>query len=136
MLKDEIKIDLKRAQEALKSAERNLQQEDLLTAANRLFVACENIAYVLLKSKFGSSSISRIKVLTRLGEINKEAKNLYTESYDLRVQADYGRQAKVTSLTKENMKNSLEKVKKLIEKTSLAISKDEEQKDDETEYSE
>ena len=49
MLKDEIKEDLKRSKEALASAERNLDY--LKTTANRTFVACENAAYALLKTK-------------------------------------------------------------------------------------
>ena len=48
---DEIKEDLKRAEEALESAERNFKENDILTAANRIFVTCENSVYVLLKLK-------------------------------------------------------------------------------------
>ncbi len=42
MTADNIVQDLKRAEEAMEAAVRNLEEEDLLTAANRVFVACEN----------------------------------------------------------------------------------------------
>lgn len=70
MLKDEVKADFLRAKKALDSAERNFKEGDILTAANRTFVACENSIYILLKSKFGSTSISRMKILTKLAEID------------------------------------------------------------------
>lgn len=114
MLKNEIEKDLSRAQEALESAERNFAEADILTAANRTFVACENAVFVLLKSKFGSVSISRTRILTNLREINPKAKEAYDESYDLRVQADYGREAKALPLTKENLLLTLQKVKEVL----------------------
>ena len=121
MLKDEIKADLKRAKEALGSAERNFRENDLLTAANRTFVACENGVYILLKSKFGSVSISRKRILTRLKEIDKKAKETYDVSYDLRVQADYGREAKVLPLNRENLDKVLSGVKEIIRKASKLL---------------
>ena len=78
MAKEEIEGDLKRAQEALKAAERNFDEEDILTAANRNFVACENAAYVLLKSHFGSTSVNRTKILARLKEVSPEARKSMT----------------------------------------------------------
>ena len=111
----DIKKDLERAEEALSSAERNLKEDDILTTANRTFVACENSVYVMLKIRFGSSSISRIKILTRLKEINPKAKETYDKSYDLRAQADYGREAKMLPLNKENMKKIFREVKKLVD---------------------
>ncbi|MBW2988736.1 HEPN domain-containing protein [Candidatus Woesearchaeota archaeon] len=107
--------DLKRAKKALESAERNFKEDDILTAANRAFVACENSVYVLLKLKFGSTSISRIKILTKLKEIDPILKETYDQSYDLRVQADYGRQSKYLPLTKENLGRLIEKVRKNME---------------------
>lgn len=111
----DIEKDLERAEEALKSAQRNLEENDIFTAANRNFVACENAVYVLLKIKFGSSSISRAKILTRLKEISSEAKITYDNSYDLRVQADYGREARVLTLDKENIEKIIKETKKLID---------------------
>jgi len=121
MLKDDIGKDLKRAKEALEAAERNFKENDILTSANRAFVACENAVYVLLKKKFGSTSISRSRILTRLKEINPEAKDAYDKSYDLRVQADYGREAKTLPLNKDNMSNILEKVKKTVDEASKLV---------------
>ena len=114
MSKQEIEEDLNRAKRALESAERNLKESDIITAANRTFVACENSVYVLLKSKFGSTSVSRIKILTRLKELDPKAKDTYDKSYDLRVQADYGREARTLPLNKENMNNILKKVKGIV----------------------
>jgi len=105
----------------LESAERNFKDEDIFTAANRNFVACENMVYVLLKSKFGSSSVSRMKILTKLKEINPKAKEVYDNSYDLRVQADYGREAKIIPLNKENMEKNLKDVKKIVEDIDESI---------------
>lgn len=111
----DIKEDLDRANQALESAERNLKEDDILTAANRTFVACENAVYVILKSRFGSSSVSRIRILTRLKEVNADAREAYDDSYDLRVQADYGRESKLLPLTKENLDKTLMKVKEIIQ---------------------
>ena len=111
----DIKEDLDRAKQALESAERNLKENDILTAANRTFVACENAVYVILKSRFGSSSVSRIRILTRLKEVNADAREAYDDSYDLRVQADYGRESKLLPLTKENLDKTLMKVKEIIQ---------------------
>ena len=54
-----LKEDLERAKQAMQSAERNLKENDILTAANRNFVACENAVHILPKSKFGSNPISK-----------------------------------------------------------------------------
>ena len=120
---DNIEDDLKRAEDALNSAERNFSEEDNLTAANRTFVACENSVYALLKHKFGSASLSRIKILTRLKDIDAELKETYDKSYDLRVQADYGKEAKLIPLTKENLKDVLENVKKHLDNIKGIVSK-------------
>ncbi len=111
---DEIKEDLNRAKEALISAERNFKEGDILTAANRTFVACENSVYVLLKSKFGSSSVTRTRILTQLKGIDPLLKKTYDKSYDLRVQADYGRESKYIPLTKENLGKVISDVKRHI----------------------
>ena len=123
MLEDDIKKDLERAEEALESAERNFKENDIFTSANRVFVACENSVYVLLKSKFGSSSVSRIRILTRLRDVSYEAKEAYDESYDLRVQADYGRQSKIMPLNKENLSKTLEKVRQIVGEARKIIDK-------------
>lgn len=116
---NEIEEDMERAQQALHSAERNLEAGDVLTAANRTFVACENAVYVLLKVTFGSSSMSRQRILTRLGDIDAEAKELYDTTYDLRVQADYGKEAKMRPLTQDTLRPILQQVKALVRKVEM-----------------
>ena len=122
-MQKEVEEDFKRAKEALTSAERNFKENDILTAANRTFVACENAVYVLLKSKFGSSSISRLKILTRLKEINPEAKDAYDKSYDLRVQADYGKKERALPLNKENMEKTLQQVRAIVNEANKILNK-------------
>ena len=117
-LHQEIENDLLRAKKALESAHRNIDANDHFTAANRTFVAAENVAYIILKSTFGSSSVSRKKILTHLGQKNSEAKGIYDEAYDLRVQADYGRSSSGHPLTKENVLQVLERVEALIAELS------------------
>ncbi len=121
---DEINEDLKRAKKALESAERNFKENDILTAANRTFIACENSVYVLLKLKFGSASISRMKILTKLKEINPMLKETYDKSYDLRVQADYGRKSKYLPLTKENLDKVINDVKKQLDNINNLVKKE------------
>tara|TARA_Y100000310_G_scaffold338796_1_gene429498 strand:+ start:4123 stop:4509 length:387 start_codon:yes stop_codon:yes gene_type:complete len=123
MAHKETERDLERAYEALKSAERNFKENDMFTAANRTFVACENAIYVLLKLKFGSVSISRIKILTRLRDINPKAREVYDQAYDLRVQADYGNQAKTLPLTKKNVEEILNQVKNIVKQADKEIAK-------------
>ena len=119
----EIRKDIERAEQALESAQRNLKEGDMLTAANRNFIACENAICVLLKSKFGSNSISRMKILTKLKEIDPCAKEAYDNSYDLRVQADYGRESRIIPLNEDNLEKSLEIVSNLVEKARRLLEK-------------
>lgn len=113
-LPSEINEDLERAENALQSAERNFQEGDILTAANRLFVACESAIYALLKLKYGTVSMSRERILTRLKEIDTHWKEIYDQSYDLRVQADYGKQSKTLPLTTENVQLMVTEVTQII----------------------
>ncbi len=113
-LRTEIKEDLERAQKAQQSQERNFREKAFLTAANRSFVACESALYGLLKQKYGSISMSRERILSRLKEVDEHLKEIYDQSYDLRVQADYGKQSKFLPLTESNVKFILEEVNKII----------------------
>ncbi|MEK6951011.1 MAG: HEPN domain-containing protein [Nanoarchaeota archaeon] len=117
----EIREDLERAQKALQAAERNFQEKDFLTAANRLFVACESVIYGLLKQKYGTISISRERILSRLKEMDEHLKEIYDKSYDLRVQADYGKQSKLLPLTEENVKFILNEVTKIIKQVKEKV---------------
>lgn len=114
----EIKEDIKRAKDALESAERNFKENDVLTAANRNFVACENAVYVLLKSKFGSTSISRMKILTRLKEINPKAKETYDRSYDLRAPSRLWKRSKSTPIKQRKYGKDIKRCKRNCRKSN------------------
>lgn len=124
----EIKEDLDRAQKALESAQRNFREGDVLTAANRLFVACESAVYAFLKLKYGSISMSRERILTRLKEVDVQLKELYDRSYDLRVQADYGKQSKLIPLTRESVSIILQEVEKRLPAIAQEVNKEQEKK--------
>ena len=66
----------------------------------------------MLKLKFGSTSVTRVRILTQLKTIDPSLKETYDKSYDLRVQADYGRESKYLPLTKENLNKVIDDVKK------------------------
>lgn len=56
------------------------------------------------------------------------AKDAYDYSYDLRVQADYGRTAKNLPLNYENLEATLKKVREIVKKAEKSINKDENDK--------
>ncbi len=113
-LKNEIIEDFDRAKNAFASAKRNFDEDDMFTAANRLFVACENAVYVCMKLKFGGTTISRKRIILKIQSISPTMMELYERSYDLRVQADYGRKSKIMELNKERVGEIISKVQKLI----------------------
>ncbi len=117
----EIEEDLERAHKALLSAQRNFEEGDISTAANRLFVACESAVYVFLKLEYGSVSMSRERILTRLKDLDKQMKDIYDKSYDIRVQADYGRVSKQLPLTTENVHLLLAQVTEIIQKVDNLV---------------
>ncbi len=113
-LKDEIIQDFDRAKNAFASARRNFEEDDLFTASNRLFVACENAVYACMKLKFGGTTISRKRIIMKIESISPSMMELYERSYDLRVQADYGRKSRIVELNKERVSEMIDKVQKLI----------------------
>ena len=113
-LKNEIIEDLERAKNAFTSAKRNFDEDDLFTASNRLFVACENAVYACMKLKFGGTTISRKRIILKIESISPYMMELYERSYDLRVQADYGRKSRIVELNKERVGEMILKVQKLI----------------------
>lgn len=113
-LKNEIIEDLERAKNAFASAKRNFDEEDMFTASNRLFVACENAVYACMKLKFGGTTISRKRIILKIESISPEMMELYERSYDLRVQADYGRKSRIVELNKERVGEMIRRVQKLI----------------------
>jgi len=106
--------DFGRAKKALASAKRNFEEGDILTAANRIFVACENAIYAHLKLKFGNTTFSRKRIIMKLGEMDPLLKEVYEDSYDIRVQADYGRKSRIITISKGNVESIIEKIEKLI----------------------
>lgn len=113
-LKNEIIEDFNRAKNAFVSAMRNFDDNDLFTTANRLFVACENAVYVCMKLRFGGTTISRKRIILKIGSISPRMMELYERSYDLRVQADYGRKSRIIELDKERVTELIDKIQKLI----------------------
>ncbi|MCX9076213.1 MAG: HEPN domain-containing protein [Candidatus Methanoperedens sp.] len=113
-LKNEIIEDFDRAKTALASARRNFDEGDLFTAANRLFVACENAVYACMKLRFGGTTISRKRIILKIQSISPRMMELYERSYDLRVQADYGRKSRIVEFNKERIGEMINKVEKLI----------------------
>jgi len=113
-LKNEIIEDFDRAKNAFASAKRNFDEEDMFTAANRLFVACENAVYACMKLKLGGTTISRKRIILKINSISPMMMELYERSYDLRVQADYGGKSKIVEFNKERIGEIIIKVQKLI----------------------
>jgi len=113
-LKNEIIEDFDRAKTAFASARRNFDEGDLFTAANRLFVACENAVYACMKLRFGGTTISRKRIILKIQSISPRMMELYERSYDLRVQADYGRKSRIVEFNKECIGEMINNVEKLI----------------------
>ena len=113
-LKNEIIEDFDRAKTAFSSARRNFDEGDLFTAANRLFVACENAVYACMKLRFGGTTISRKRIISKIQSVSPRMMELYERSYDLRVQADYGRKSRIVEFNKERIWEMINQVEKLI----------------------
>ncbi len=120
-LRNEILEDFNRAKKALASAKRNFEEDDILTAANRIFVACENLIYACLKLKFGNTTFSRKRIILKLKEIDPILKEIYEGSYDMRVQADYGRMSRIITINKENVEEIVKKVEKITSDTEIKL---------------
>ncbi len=116
--------DFNRAKNALYSARRNFQEGDLFTAANRIFVACENAVFVRMKLQFDNTTISRKRIILKLKTINPALKDIYEASYDMRVQADYGKRSKITELNKANIEVIIKKVEEIINDTETELQYD------------
>jgi len=113
-LKNEIIEDFDRAKTAFASARRNFDEGDLFTAANRLFVACENAVYACMKLRFGGTTISRKRIILKIQSVSPRMMELYERSYDLRVQTDYGRKSRIVEFNKERIGEMINNVEKLI----------------------
>ncbi len=113
-VKKEVIEDFNRARSALVSAKRNFDEGDILTSANRIFVACENATYALMRLRFGNTTFSRKRITIGIKRINPLLVDLYEQSYDMRVQADYGRRSRIAELTKERVHEITRKIEKLV----------------------
>lgn len=113
-LKNEIIDDFHRAKDALVSAKKNFEDNDVPAASNRVFVACENAIYVRLKIMFGNTTFSRRRILLKIGSISPSLKDLYERSYDMRVQADYGRRSRIAELNRKNVEDVIKETENLI----------------------
>ena len=120
-MKDEILYDLNRAKNALRSAKRNFQEGDIYTAANRIFVACENAIFVRMKLKYGNTTISRKRIIQKINAIDPDLKDIYEASYDIRVQADYGKRSRITELNKASIEGIITRVEKIITDTETEL---------------
>lgn len=113
-LKTEIIDDFHRAKNALGSAKKNFEDDDLPAASNRIFVACENAIYARLKIMFGNTTFSRRRIVLKIGSISPSLKDLYERSYDMRVQADYGRRSRIAELNRKNVEAVIKETENLI----------------------
>lgn len=113
--------DFGRAKKALASAKRNFEEGDILTTSNRIFVACENVIYARIRLKFGNTTFSRKRIILKLEEIDPILKEVYEGSYDMRVQADYGRRSRVITISKKNVEEIVKKVEKIISDTEIEL---------------
>lgn len=92
----DITDSFKRGMEALKTAEKFIEL-DIIVAANRVYIAGENLAYSLLLTSFGSSSKDHGKMWNSVQELFEKGilkmnyKPLLQNSYRLRMKGDYGR---------------------------------------------
>lgn len=120
-LKNEILEDFSRAKNALASAKRNLEEGDVLTAANRVFVACENMIYVRFKLRFGSTTFSRKRIALKLEEIDPTLNEVYEGSYDMRVQADYGRRSRIVAISRDNIEELIMRIGKILSDSEFEL---------------
>lgn len=116
-LKSEIIDDFHRARNAFVSAKKNFEDDDVSAASNRVFVACENAIYARLKIMFGNTTFSRSRIVLKIGSISPSLKKLYERSYDMRVQADYGRRSRIVELNRKNVEDVIKETESLISDT-------------------
>ena len=67
-----------------------------------------------MKLRFGGTTISRKRIILKIQSISPRMMELYERSYDLRVQADYGRKSRIVEFNKERIGEMINKVEKLI----------------------
>lgn len=127
MVLSEIEEAFRIGEEALRNAERFLDI-DLPTAANRIYVAGENLARALILAVSGTCPRDHGKVwnavqqLYEKGIIKVNYKSVLETSYRLRIKGDYGKDAGgVVVISKEIIKEQIEKLKEFSKEVKRFI---------------
>lgn len=90
--------------------------EDYKTTANREYFACESAVVSVLKLNGFSSPAEHKRIWKESRNLEPNPARLLQELYDLRLQADYGKQSFIVPLSRENVEEYLKKVRWLIAK--------------------
>ena len=125
----EIADNFKRGVEALKAAEKFIEL-DAIVAANRVYIAGENLAYSLLLAAFGSSSKdhgkiwSGIQELFEKGILKENYKPLLQNSYRIRMKGDYGRVTggMAVVISKPILRNQINSLKEFAKEAKKILS--------------
>jgi len=107
-----------RAKEFFEAAEANFSRGDVNTAANREYFAAERAVVALLKIETGQEFKNHKNIwdASRILNLDVDIYGLLRSLYDLRLQADYGKEFSIVPLTMGSAKEYLAKVKALLEK--------------------
>jgi HEPN domain-containing protein len=115
---------MNRAKAQLESARRNLADGDKETASNRAFLAAESAASALIAKAGGrvkpihEKIRSQFEELCDKGKIPYKFRSLLSDSYRLRLRADYGRrfvrQQAIPDLTTKVVQDMMDRVSELV----------------------
>ncbi|MFH0836710.1 MAG: HEPN domain-containing protein [Candidatus Aenigmatarchaeota archaeon] len=103
----------------IKIAEDMLNQGEIDTSINRLYIAAENIASLMLEKrsiiipKRHDKIANAIEHLFKTGKINKDFSVIMRRLYDLHLFSDYGRKIE-NPASKEELKHMLAETKSLL----------------------
>lgn len=106
-----------RAKDFFRAAQANLSRGDINTAANREYFAAERAIVALLEVKTEQEFKSHGKIwdASRTLDLSVDIYELLRKLYDMRLQADYGKEFNIVPLNKESVKKYLVKVKALLD---------------------
>lgn len=117
----------KRGKHELENAE-NFMEIDLPTAASRLYIAGENLAFCLLLAVHKSSTRDRGKIwndvrqLYQRGVVNSDFRPVLETSYRLRIKADYGRDIDgIVTISRDALKLQIASLKKFLEEVKRVL---------------
>jgi len=118
---EEILEAFNRGERELKNAEKFLEI-DLPTAANRIYISGENLAFSIITAMYGGSSRDHGRVWNKIHElyekgiIKTDFKPTLETSYRLRIKADYGRDVSgVVVISKDILNNQIKSLKEFLE---------------------